>query len=69
MLAFQQFNSLPNDKILALIKQKAFADDIFSIAKMMISVFDKIETIVGEGENSVTSIFSFSHNVFLKGFI
>ena len=43
--------SLPNDKILTSTKLKAFADDEFSVAKMMISVFDKIETIVGKEEN------------------
>ena len=30
----------------------------------MIYVLDRIENIVGKGENAVTSIFSFSNNVF-----
>ena len=38
---------------------------------MIISVFDRVENIVGKGENAgikvlVTSIFSFSHNVFKR---
>ena len=35
-----------------LTKFKAFADDKFNDAKMMISVFDIIENIVGKGENA-----------------
>ena len=34
-------NSVPNNKIIALTKFKAFADDQFNITKMMISVFDR----------------------------
>ena len=39
------FNSLPNDKILTLTKLKAFADDKLIIAKMIISVCDRLENI------------------------
>ena len=46
------FNFLPNDKILALTKLKTFADDKFSIAKMMIPLFDQVENIVEKGENA-----------------
>ena len=45
-------NSLPNDKILALTKLKAFADDKLIVAKRIISVFDMAENIVGKGENA-----------------
>ena len=45
-------NSLPNDKILALTKLRRFADDKFSVAKMIISGVDGVEKIVGEGENA-----------------
>ena len=31
---------------------KAFADDKFCVAKMVISVFDRVENIVGRGENA-----------------
>ena len=45
-------NSLPIDKILNWSKLEAFAYEKFNIAKMMISVFDRIENIVGKGENA-----------------
>ena len=47
----QPFNCLPNDKKEDLIKLKAFADDKFNVAYMMISVSDREENIVGKGEN------------------
>ena len=46
------FNSLPNDQILDVTKLKAFADDKINVAQMLLSVFDKIENVVGEGENA-----------------
>ena len=45
-------NSFPNDKILDLTKLKAFADDKLKIAKMRISLFDRVENTVGKGENA-----------------
>ena len=45
-------NSIPNDKILDCSKLKAFAKDKINLAKMMIYVFDRIENIVGKGENA-----------------
>ena len=33
---------------------------------MIISVFDRVENIVGKGEIACTSNFSFSHNVFKR---
>ena len=50
---FEMINSLPNNKILALAKLKACADDKFNIAKMTISVFVRVENIVGKGINAV----------------
>ena len=44
--------SLPNEKNFLLTKLKAFADNKMDVAKMMISVFDRIENIVGKGENA-----------------
>ena len=44
--------TLPNDKILDLSKLKAFADDKLKFDKIMISVFDSVENIVGKGENA-----------------
>ena len=45
-------NSLPNNKILDWSKLKAFADNKIKVAKMMISVFNRVENIVGKGENA-----------------
>ena len=35
-----------------MTKLKAFADDKINVAQMMISVFDRIENIMGKGENA-----------------
>ena len=43
------FNPLLNDKFLDQTKFNAFAYDV---AKLVISVFDKAENIVGKGENA-----------------
>ena len=45
-------NSLPNEKILNWTKLKACADDKQDVAKIMISVYDRVENIVGKGENA-----------------
>ena len=47
-------------------KLKAFADDKLNVTKMNISVFDRVENIVGKGEIACTSNFSFYHNVFMR---
>ena len=57
---------LTHDKILGQTKFKAFADDKLNVRKM-ISVFDRVENIVGKGEIACTSNFSFP-TMFLKGF-
>ena len=44
--------NLPNNKILILTKLKEFADNKFNAVKMMICVLDRIEKIVGRGENA-----------------
>ena len=59
-------NQLPDDKLLDWSKLKAFADDKLNVTKMIISVFDRVENIVGKGEIACTSNFSFSHNVFKR---
>ena len=59
-------NPFPHDKILNQTKLKAFADDKLNVTKMIISVFDRVENIVGKGEIACTSNFSFSYNVFKK---
>ena len=50
--SLNRINSLTNDKILDWSKFKAFADDKFDVAKMMISVLYRVENIVGKGENA-----------------
>ena len=49
-LIIQSFNPFPNDKILDWPKFKVLADNNF--AKMMISLNDKVENIMGKGENA-----------------
>ena len=45
-------HSFPNNKILNWSKLKAFADDTLKVAKMMISLNDRVENTVGKGENA-----------------
>ena len=59
-------NTLPNDTILVLTKLKVFADDKFNVAKMMISLFDSLENIVGKGENAGYQHFSPFPTMFSK---
>ena len=58
-------NQFPQDKILDQTKLKAFADNKLNVTKVIISVFDRVENIVGKGEIACTSNF-FSHNVFKR---
>ena len=44
--------SLPNDKILDMTKLKVFADNKLKVAGTMISLYDRVENIVGNGENA-----------------
>ena len=51
--ALQRYiNSLPNDKILDVTKLKAFAEDKLNVARMMISLLDRVENTVGKRENA-----------------
>ena len=59
-------NPFPHDKILDQTKLKVFADDKLNVTKMIISVFDRVENIVGKGEFACISNFFFSHNVFKR---
>ena len=45
-------NYLPNNNVLNWIKCKAFADNRSNIATFIISVFDRVENIVGKEENT-----------------
>ena len=47
-------NSLPNDKSLDMIKLKAFADNKLNVAKMKISIFDRLETRLEKEKMLVT---------------
>ena len=47
-----KLDSLPNDKILALTKFKAFADDKIIVTIKLEFVVGKVENIVGKGENA-----------------
>ena len=46
------FNPLPNDKILAWSKLKAFADDKINMTSNLKFVLVRVENIVGKGENA-----------------
>ena len=59
-------NPFPHDKILDQTKLKAFADNKLNVTKVIISVFDRVENVVGKGEIACTSNFSFSLNVFKR---
>ena len=61
-----RFNPYPDDKILDQARLKSFADDKLNVTKIIISVFDRVENILGKGEIACTSNFSFSHNVFKR---
>ena len=45
-------NPCPNGTFFRWTKFKAFADDAFGVAKLIISVFYRVENIVGKGENA-----------------
>ena len=60
---------LQNDKNLASTKLKAFADDKFIVAIMMISVFDRVENIVEKTRKCWIPAFSPFPTMFSKGFL
>ena len=45
-------NPLPDDKSLLLSKLKAFADKNFNVVQVMQFFYDRVENIVGKGENA-----------------
>ena len=51
-LCFLSFNPLPGDKNLDWSKLKAIADNNLNVAKMIISLYDRVENIMGKGENA-----------------
>ena len=55
----KEFNPFPHNKILDHTKLKAFADDKLNVTKMLISVLDWVENIVGKGEIAWPELFNF----------
>ena len=51
-VVWERVNSLRNGQMLDKSQLKAFADDKLNVAKMMISVCDRLQNIVGKGENA-----------------
>ena len=45
-------NTLPQDEILDQSKSKAFADDKINVLKELKFVLERVENIVGKGENA-----------------
>ena len=66
-MSCMSLNSLRNDKTLDWSKLNAPADDKIKVLKLMIPDFDRVENIVGKGENAVSyNAFKgpFSYNAF-----
>ena len=59
-------NSKPNDKVLRLLKLKADAGDKINFGNMVISLVDRIENILGKGENASYQHFLLFPQCFLK---
>ena len=51
------FNPLPNNKILDMTKLKAFANNKLNFAKMVISLFHRVENTGGKGKNAFQKCF------------
>ena len=66
---FKSFNSLLNDKNSDWSKLKVFAENKINVTEKLKFVSGTVENIVGKEKMLVTSIFSFSHNVFKRLFI
>ena len=49
---FYIINSFPDDINLPLSKLKAFGDDKFNVAKMIQFLCERVENVVGKGENA-----------------
>ena len=61
-------NPLPDGKILALSKSKAFADDMFSVTQMLQFYSERVEKVMGKGDKFwLPALFSFP-TMFSKGF-
>ena len=60
------FNPLPYYKIWTLTESKAFADDKFNGAKILKSLFDRVENILRKGVNAGNQHFLLFQQCFQK---
>ena len=65
---YRQYSPFPRDTIFDQTKLKAFADDKLNVTKMIISVFDRVENIVGKRRNCLYKQFLLFQQCFSKGF-
>ena len=61
---FDLFNHLPNNKISDWSKLKAFVDNKLNVTEKLKFVLERVENIVGKGENAGYQPFLLSHNIF-----
>ena len=67
LFSYNHFNSLPNGKILALTKFKAFAEKIIVTQKLKF-MFRNLENILDKGENAGYQHFLLFSTMFYKAF-
>ena len=60
-------NTLPDNKILTLLKLTAFEDDDCNVCQIVLFFFDMVEKIVQKGDNAAYQcFFSFLQSVFIR---
>ena len=67
--SFNQFNPLPNNKILDVSKLKTFADNNLNVNRKLKFAFGRVENIVGKGENAGYQHFLLFPQCFQKAFL
>ena len=67
MFVWERVNSIPNDKILDWSKLKVFADDKISVNEKLKFGLERVENIVGKGENAGYQHFFLFPQCFQKG--
>ena len=65
----KKINSLPNDKFLDWSKLKGFADEKINVAEKLKFVLQRVENIVGKGENAGYQHFLLFPQCFQKEFL
>ena len=63
------FKSVPNNKILDWSKLNALADDKINVTEKLKFGIERVESIVGIGENAVNQHFLFLHYTNMKKFL